>query len=126
MPTSLLSLAKGVAGRVTMRGIPTALSTLLEAPESARQEIILVPVCVFWGRSLSAKDSFIRALTSDQRQATAGFKRLLGLIFNRGDVHVCFGNPIPLQDLATHDRGTDYARRRAAVCCVCASKPCNS
>ena len=114
MPSSLLSLAKGVAGRITMRGIPTALSTLLEAPQSARQEIILVPVCVFWGRSLSAKDSFIRALTSDQRQATAGFKRLLGLIFNRGDVHVCFGNPIPLEGLATHDRGTDYARRRAA------------
>ena len=46
MPSSLLSLAKGVAGRITMRGIPTALSTLLKAPKSARQEIILVPVCV--------------------------------------------------------------------------------
>ena len=43
MPSSLLSLAKGVAGRITMRGIPTALSTLLEAPESARQRLSSCP-----------------------------------------------------------------------------------
>jgi glycerol-3-phosphate O-acyltransferase len=114
LPSSLLSLAKGVAGRITMRGIPALLRHLIEAPKPARQEITLVPVCVFWGRSLSAKDSFIRTLTSDQRPASAGFKRLLGLIFNRGDVHVCFGNPIPLQNLASHHRGVDFAERRAA------------
>ena len=114
LPSSLLSLAKGVAGRITMRGIPALLRHLIEAPKPARQEITLVPVCVFWGRSLSAKDSFIRTLTSDQRPASAGFKRLLGLIFNRGDIHVCFGNPIPLQNLAPHHRGVDFAERRAA------------
>ena len=114
MPSSLLALAKGVAGRITMRGIPALLRNLIEAPEATRRDITLVPVCVFWGRSLSAKDSFIRALTSDQRPASAGFKRLLGLTLNRGDVHVCFGNPIPLQDLAAHHRGADFAERRAA------------
>ena len=114
MPSSLLSLAKDVAGRITMHGIPALLRNLIEAPKPARREITLVPVCVFWGRSLSAKESFIRTLTSDQRPASAGFKRLLGLIFNRGDVHVCFGNPIPLQDLASHHRGVDFAERRAA------------
>ena len=95
MPSSLLALAKGVAGRITMRSTPALLRNLIEAPEATRGDITLVPVCVFWGRSLSAKDSFIRALTSDQRPASAGFKRLLGLTLNRGDVHVCFGNPIP-------------------------------
>jgi glycerol-3-phosphate O-acyltransferase len=111
---SYTALAQGVAGRVTVRKTPALLTHLMQAPRSIQEQVTVVPVCVFWGRALSAKDSFLRALTSDQRSATAGLKRLFGLIFNRGDVHVCFGKPIALVELANHERGAEFAARRAA------------
>lgn len=114
MPTSLLALAKGFAGRVTMRKVPSQLTQLIEAPASIQANVMIVPVCVFWGRNWSAKDSFLRALTSDRRSTTAGFKRLLGLFFNRGDVHLCIGKPVSLHELADHQKGTEFAVRRAA------------
>ena len=114
LPTSVLALAKGFAGRVTMRKIPTQLTQLIEAPAYLQASITIVPVCVFWGRSWSPKDSFLRSLTSEQRSTSAGFKRLLGLILNRGDVHVCFGKPVSLAELANHRRGKEFSVRRAA------------
>lgn len=114
LPTSTIALAKRFAGRVTMRKVPTQLTQLIETPVSVQANVTIVPVCVFWGRSWSPKDSFLRSLTSEQRSTTAGFKRLLGLIFNRGDVHVCFGKPVSLAELANHQRGADFAVRRAA------------
>ena len=113
-PQSLLALAKSVGGRITMRSAPALLRQLIDASKSEREHITLVPVCVYWGRTISPKDSFLRALTSEQRSATAGLRRLLGLIFDRGDVHVCFGNPVSLQQLAVHEKGADFAERRAA------------
>lgn len=114
MPTSLIALAKGFAGRVTMRKVPSQLTQLIEAPKRIQANVMIVPVCVFWGRNWSAKDSFLRALTSDRRSTTAGFKRLLGLFFNRGDVHLCIGKPVSLHELANHQKGTEFAVRRAA------------
>lgn len=113
-PQSLVALAKGIAGRVTMLRTPELLNQLITAPEAAKQNITLVPVCVYWNRSVVHKNSFLRAVTSEQRTATAGLKRLMSLILNRGDVHVCFGKPIPLCELADHEQGTEFAFRRAA------------
>ena len=96
-----------------MRKVPSQLTQLIEAPKYPSQ-------CDdrsrlrFWGRNWSAKDSFLRALTSDRRSTTAGFKRLLGLFFNRGDVHLCIGKPVSLHELADHQKGTEFAVRRAA------------
>jgi glycerol-3-phosphate O-acyltransferase len=113
-PQARFALAEGTAGRITMKRIPALLQHLIEAPLSAHRSIIVVPVSVFWGRARLPQDSWLQALTSDQRSATAGFKRLLGLLFNRGDVHVCLGKPIPLLDLASHERGSEFAARRTA------------
>jgi glycerol-3-phosphate O-acyltransferase len=108
------SLAKGIRGRMTMKQVPELLQRLIAAPSEVHQRIVVVPVSVFWGRGRSPKDSLLQALTSEQRSATAGFKRFLGLVLNRGDVHVCFGKSVPLTELAAHERGSEFAARRAA------------
>ncbi len=114
LPQCYFGLAKGIAGRMTMSQVPTLLEQLIQAPETVQQQVVVVPVCVFWGRGRSPKDSLLRALTSEQQSATAGLKRLLGLVLNRGDVHVCFGNLVTLAELATHHKGAAFAARRAA------------
>ena len=47
MPTSLIALAKGFAGRVTMRKVPSQLTQLIEAPKRIQANVMIVPVCVF-------------------------------------------------------------------------------
>ena len=74
LPTSTIALAKRFAGRVTMRKVPTQLTQLIETPVSVQANVTIVPVCVFWGRSWSPKDSFLRSLTSEQRSTTAVIK----------------------------------------------------
>jgi glycerol-3-phosphate O-acyltransferase len=113
-PRAYFGLAQGIAGRMTMTRVPDLLEQLIGAPDEVHRRIVVVPVCVFWGRGRSPKDSLLQALTSEQRSATAGFKRFLGLVLNRGDVHVCFGKSVPLTELAIHQRGSEFAARRAA------------
>ena len=113
-PRAYFGLAQGIAGRMTMTRVPDLLEQLIGAPDEVHRRIVVVPVCVFWGRGRSPKDSLLQALTSEQRSATAGFKRFLGLVLNRGDVHVCFGKSVPLTELASHQRGSEFAARRAA------------
>ena len=113
-PRAYFGLAQGIAGRMTMTRVPDLLEKLIGAPDEVHRRIVVIPVCVFWGRGRSPKDSLLQALTSEQRSATAGFKRFLGLVLNRGDVHVCFGKSVPLTELAIHQRGSEFAARRAA------------
>ena len=109
-----LALERAFRGRITMRRHSRRLRKLIAAPMAVQENVLLVPVSIFWGRSLAPRGSWIKALTSDQRSATAGFKRMVTLILNRGDIHICFGSGIALSELATHPRGEDYALRRAA------------
>jgi glycerol-3-phosphate O-acyltransferase len=108
------ALNRAWGGKITMQRYSRRLLQLVSMDETIQAQIALVPVSIFWGRSLAPRGSWIEALTSDQRPATGGIKRFFALLFNRGDIHVCFGKPIPLEEIAKHDKGQNYAIRRTA------------
>ena len=108
------ALNRAWGGKITMQRYSRRLLQLVSANEAIKEQIALVPVSIFWGRSLAPRGSWIEALTSDQRPATGGIKRFFAILFNRGDIHVCFGKPIPLEEIANHDKGQNYAIRRSA------------
>lgn len=108
------ALNRAWGGKITMQRYSRRLLQLVEATETIQKKVVIVPVSIFWGRSLAPKGSWIEALTSDQRSATGGIKRFFALLFNRGDIHVCFDKPIALEDIAKHDKGQNYAIRRSA------------
>jgi glycerol-3-phosphate O-acyltransferase len=101
-------------GKVTMQRYSRRLLQLVGSEDAIQKQIALVPVSIFWGRSLAPRGSWIESLTSDQRPATGGIKRFLALLFNRGDIHLCIGKSIPLEEIAKHDKGQNYAIRRSA------------
>lgn len=109
-----LALNRAWGGRVTMQRYSRRLLSLMRANEAYQKQISLVPVSIFWGRSLAAKGSWIEALTSDQRTATGGIKRFFALLFNGGDIHIYFGKPIALEEIAHHEKGESFAIRRTA------------
>ncbi len=108
------ALTRAWGGKITMQRYSRRLLQLMSSEESIQKQIALVPVSIFWGRSLAPRGSWIESLTSDQRPATGGIKRFFALLFNRGDIHLCFGKPIPLEEIAKHDKGQNYAIRRSA------------
>ncbi len=108
------ALNRAWGGKMTMQRYSRRLLQLVSADDAVQEQIALVPVSIFWGRSLAPRGSWIEALTSDQRPATGGIKRFFALLFNRGDIHICFGKPIPLEEISKHDKGQNYAIRRSA------------
>ena len=108
------ALNRAWGGKITMQRYSRRLLKLVSSADAIQKRIALVPVSIFWGRSLAPRGSWIEALTSDQRPATGGIKRFFALLFNRGDIHVCFGKPIPLEEIGKHEKGQSYAIRRSA------------
>ncbi len=102
------------AGRITMQSLSERLDRLLQAPEQVRANTLLVPVSVFWGRAMSAENSWLRNLAAEDWAVTGRFKRLLNLVINRRNIFVHTGRPISLAELTQDDVAAPIALRRAA------------
>ena len=108
------ALRRPVAGRMTMQTYSRRMLSLVDAPETTKRNIVIVPFTVFWGRSLAPKGSWQHALTSESRELSGRFKRSLSLLVNRHDIHVRCGAPIALAEIADLSKGRDIAIRRTA------------
>ena len=108
------SLRRPVAGRMTMQTYSERLLSLVDAPDTIKRNIVIVPFTVFWGRSLAPKGSWLHALTSESGELSGRLKRTLSLLINRHDIHVRCGDPIALAEISNLSKGRDRAIRRAA------------
>ena len=86
----------------------------INAPADAKQNIMLVPVSFFWGRSLAPDRSWSKTFTSERGQATGKLKKLWSILFHRTDIHLRLGEPLSLERLADLKAGENIAIRRAA------------
>ena len=114
LPQTVFTLHRPHGGRMTMQSYSPRMLALVDAPEAVKQQIRLVPVLVFWGRSLAPQGSWLHAITSDDGSLSGRVKRIFGLLFNRRDIHVSFGPPIELGEAADMSRGRSIAIRRTA------------
>ena len=109
------ALRRPVAGRMTMQTYSERMLSLVDAPDSVKRNIVIVPFTVFWGRSLAPKGSWLHALTSESGELSGRFKRTVSLLINRHDIHVRCGDPIALAEIAHLSKGRDIAIRRTAL-----------
>ena len=74
---------------------------LRAAPDSdeAAGALWLVPVSIFWGRAANKDRSWLRALFSEGWAASSRLRRGLILLFNRRDIQLQFGTPLPWHDI---------------------------
>ena len=108
------ALRRPVAGRMTMQTYSERMLSLVDAQDSVKRNIVIVPFTVFWGRSLAPKGSWLHALTSESGELSGRFKRTVSLLINRHDIHVRCGDPIALAEIANLSKGRDIAIRRTA------------
>ena len=78
----------------------------LEAELVANRDatLSLAPVSIFWGRAANKDRSWLRALFSEGWAASSRVRRLLVLLFNRGDILVQIGEPLPWHDIVRAGR----------------------
>ncbi len=67
--------------------------------DEAAGALWLVPVSIFWGRAANKDRSWLRALFSEGWAASSRLRRGLILLFNRRDIQVQFGTPLPWHDI---------------------------
>ena len=106
----------GLWRRNTMRAATGASARMrrLEAKLRARSEVCpeggtedvprhralwLAPVSIFWGRAANKDRSWVRSLFSEGWAVSSRLRRLLILLFNRRDILVQFGEPLPWHDV---------------------------
>ena len=78
-----------------------------EATDVAGRPILwLAPVSIFWGRAANKDRSWIRSLFSEGWAVSSRLRRLLILLFNRRDILVQFGEPLPWHDIVRAGGGT--------------------
>ena len=73
-----------------------------EAPPTDEQRqtaLWLVPVSIFWGRAANKDRSWVRSLFSEGWAMSSRFRRTLILLFNRRDILLQFGEPLPWHDI---------------------------
>lgn len=104
----------GGGGRITMQTTSRRMQRLVNASTRAKRDIVLVPVTVFWGRSMSPEGSWLQLLTSEHWSATGRLKRFISLVVSRKDIWVHIGRGIPLAELAQDDVEPEIALRRTA------------
>ena len=107
-------LLRASAGRITMREHSQRLARLVQMSPDLRQQVLLIPVSIFWGRAMSGQGSIFKILTSEDWAASGRFKRLLNLLINRRNIYVHTGRPIALAEVAPEGLAAELAIRRTA------------
>jgi glycerol-3-phosphate O-acyltransferase len=78
--------------------------------------VTVVPVSIFWGRAANKDKSLIRSMVSEEWLISSRLRRLLGLVFNRSDILVRFGTPLPWpQTPASHQGSNRNVRKLARI-----------
>ena len=76
--------------------------------------LTVVPVSIFWGRAANKDKSLIRSMVSEEWLISSRLRRLLGLVFNRSDILVRFGTPLPWPQTSASHQGSNRNVRKLA------------
>ncbi|GGX64480.1 glycerol-3-phosphate 1-O-acyltransferase PlsB [Saccharospirillum salsuginis] len=91
--------------------INALLSYLDEHPE---EDILLVPVALYWGRGAHKSDSLLQAILSSNWSLVGRFKKLLTVLFNGRNTYFELNEPISLRRLVTDEPDVAVASRKVA------------
>lgn len=78
------------------------------------ENIVLLPVSLFWGRAPTSQDSVVKALVADNWVTPGFFSQTLRLLIHGRQTLVKFGAPIALQSALGESREPALAIRRVA------------
>jgi len=91
--------------------IQRLLTYLSENPD---EDILLVPVALYWGRAATSGNSLLSALLSSNWTVVGRFKKLMTVLFNGRDTYVEINEPISLRQLVDNNPDLPKTTRKVA------------
>ncbi len=91
---------------------PAYLAELIDAIKSSDEDVLLVPVSIFWGRGPKKSDGILSAMFTDEGVKSSFFARFLSILFNGRQTLLRFGDPVSLQQLAENNQATAFLTRK--------------
>lgn len=91
--------------------IETLLNYLSEHEE---EDILLVPVALFWGRAATGKNGLLTALLSSNWTVIGRFRKLLTILFNGRNTYLEINEPVSLRNLVNDNPDISKATRKVA------------
>lgn len=96
-------------------GIAPKLEVLLTyLAEHKDEDILLVPVALFWGRAATSRNGLMSALLSSNWSVVGRFKKLLTILFNGRNNYMEINQSISLRDLVDENPDISKATRKVA------------
>jgi len=93
---------------------PVYLQQLIDAVQLSTldDDVLIVPVSIFWGRAPQKSDSIWGALFTDEGFKSNRWSRLLSIIFNGRQTLLRFGEPVSLKQLVADKQATKLLTRK--------------
>jgi glycerol-3-phosphate O-acyltransferase len=91
---------------------PDRLARLIAKTGASNEDILIVPVSVFWGRGPKKSEGFWSRFFADEGVKSNLFSRALSIIFNGRSTMVRFGDPVSLKQFATEGQTAQYLTRK--------------
>ena len=112
-----LNRPAGLWRRNIMRTVPPRLQRLeSKLAVEEKVELYLLPVSIFWGRAANKDRSWMRSLLAEGWAMSSRLRRLLILLFNRRDIVVQLGEPLPWHEITrTVMRASGDANGKEAI-----------
>lgn len=96
-------------------GIAPVMTQLLEhLSRHPEEDILLVPVALYWGRGPRKSNSLLKALLSSNWNLIGRFQKLLTILFNGRNTFFELNEPVSLRRLAQDEPEADVAARKVA------------
>jgi len=90
------------------------LKRLIEAAENGDQELLLIPVAIYWGRSPEKERSLLKLLFSENWDVIGRTRKFFTTILLGRDTLLRFSHALPLRALGAEGQSSEIAFRKAS------------
>jgi glycerol-3-phosphate O-acyltransferase len=108
----ILRRTKGFLFRYPSTQGSQRLRRLVEASDHSRQELLLIPVAIYWGRSPHKERSFLKLAFSENWEVAGRTRKFFATLFLGRNTLLRFSDPLPLSSVVSDDLETSVAYRK--------------
>ncbi len=90
------------------------LKRLVEAAEHGEQNLLLIPVAIYWGRSPEKEGSWLKLLFSENWDVVGRTRRFFATLLHGRNTLLRYSEALPLRSISTGDQASSIAYRKVS------------
>ncbi len=90
------------------------LKRLVEASKQGDQELLLIPVAIYWGRSPDKERSLLKLVFSENWEAIGRIRKFFTTLFQGRNTLLRFSHALPLRSIDAQEQSADIASRKVS------------